>query len=183
MNLAWQDARYADLYEQTLYNGLLGALDLAGTAFYYTNPLDANAHRTPWHNCPCCVGNIPRTHPHAADLDVREGRRGSLRQPVHRQRVTIDDVAGTGVEMVQTTNYPWDGKVSITVNPAVAKRFAVRIRVPDRDVSSSTSRRRKRTASRPSRSTAAGSSRRSRTDTRRSHARGRPAIGSSSSCR
>ena len=50
--------------------------------------------------------------------------------------MTIDDVAGTSVEMVQATNYPWDGKVSITLNPAVPKRFAVRIRVPNRDVSS-----------------------------------------------
>jgi DUF1680 family protein len=61
MNLAWHDAVHADLYEQTLYNGLLGALDLTGTAFYYDNPLDANEPRAPWHTCPCCVGNIPRT--------------------------------------------------------------------------------------------------------------------------
>jgi DUF1680 family protein len=37
--------------------------------------------------------------------------------------------------MVQATDYPWQGKVSITVNPAASRSFAVRIRVPDRDVS------------------------------------------------
>ena len=61
MNLAYHDAKYADLYEETMYNALLGGTDLEGKIFYYTNPLDANAPRTSWHVCPCCVGNIPRT--------------------------------------------------------------------------------------------------------------------------
>ena len=37
--------------------------------------------------------------------------------------------------MVQQTNYPWDGKVAITVNPEARRRFRVRIRVPNRSVS------------------------------------------------
>jgi DUF1680 family protein len=49
--------------------------------------------------------------------------------------VTIEDVAGTDVEMVQTTDYPWSGDVSITVNPATEKQFSVKVRVPDRGVS------------------------------------------------
>jgi DUF1680 family protein len=61
MNLAYHDARYLDLYEETMYNALLGSTDLEGVNFFYTNPLDANEPRTPWHVCPCCVGNIPRT--------------------------------------------------------------------------------------------------------------------------
>lgn len=135
MNLAWQDARHADLYEQTLYNALLGAVDLGGTAFYYTNPLDANAPRTPWHNCPCCVGNIPRTILMLPTWTYAKDAGGVYVNLFVGSAVTIDDVAGTNVEVVQATNYPWDGKVSITVNPAAPKRFAVRIRVPSRDVS------------------------------------------------
>src|SRR5205085_9162713 len=49
--------------------------------------------------------------------------------------VNIEDVAGTAVQMVQETNYPWDGKVAITVNPAQSRTFAIRIRVPNRSVS------------------------------------------------
>ena len=49
--------------------------------------------------------------------------------------VTVENVAGTNVEMVQETDYPWSGKVSITVNPAQAKSFTVKIRVPNRNVS------------------------------------------------
>jgi hypothetical protein len=48
---------------------------------------------------------------------------------------TVEGIAGTDVEVVQATEYPWDGKVSITVNPRESKAFAVRIRVPDRMVS------------------------------------------------
>jgi DUF1680 family protein len=69
LHLAYHEAKYADLYEQTMYNALYGALDLEGRNFFYTNPLDANAQRTPWHNCPCCVGNIARTL-----LMLRKGR-------------------------------------------------------------------------------------------------------------
>ena len=60
MNLAYHDAKYADLYEETLYNALLGATDLDGQTFFYDNPL-VDGQRNPWHTCPCCVGNIPRT--------------------------------------------------------------------------------------------------------------------------
>ena len=48
----------------------------------------------------------------------------------------VEDVAGTDVEMVQTTNYPWEGKVAITINPKASKSFTLRLRVPNRDVSS-----------------------------------------------
>jgi DUF1680 family protein len=61
MNLAYHDAKYADLYEETIYNALLGATDLDGKNFYYDNPLVEDKPRYPWHVCPCCVGNIPRT--------------------------------------------------------------------------------------------------------------------------
>lgn len=61
MNLAYHDAKYADLYEQTMYNALLGSTDIEGRNFYYTNGLDENSLRTPCHVCPCCVGNLART--------------------------------------------------------------------------------------------------------------------------
>ena len=49
--------------------------------------------------------------------------------------VNITDAAGTNIEMVQDTDYPWSGKVSITVNPQIEKNFSLNIRVPDRQVS------------------------------------------------
>src|SRR5450756_1222507 len=61
MNIAYHDAKYADLYEETMYNALLGSIDNEGKNFYYTNPLSCSKPRDAWHVCPCCVGNIPRT--------------------------------------------------------------------------------------------------------------------------
>jgi DUF1680 family protein len=136
MNMAYEDAKYADLYEETMYNALLGGIDLEGKNFYYTNPLDANAPRASWHACPCCVGNIPRTllmlptwmYAKSADSVYVNLFIGSA--------ATVEGVAGTDIEMVQATDYPWgDGRVEITVNPKRSRTFSVRIRVPNRSVS------------------------------------------------
>ncbi len=136
MNLACQDARYADLYEETIYNAILGDVDLEGKNFCYTNPLDSSEARYPWHVCPCCVGNIPRTllmlptwmYARSADSIYVNLFVGST--------VSVGKVAGTEVQLVQATDYPWSGNVSITVNPSAAKRFALKIRAPNREVSS-----------------------------------------------
>lgn len=136
MNLAYHDARYVDLYEETMYNALLGSTDLAGQNFCYTNPLDANEVRTPWHACPCCVGNIPRTLLMLPTWVYAKSADGVYVNLFIGSSITVGNVGGVDVQMVQATNYPWDGKVSITVNPKVPARFSVRVRTPDRGVSS-----------------------------------------------
>jgi DUF1680 family protein len=135
LHLAYHEAQYADLYEQTLYNALNGALDLAGTSFYYTNPLDANQPRAPWHNCPCCVGNIARTLLMMPTWTYSKSADGLYVNLFAGGKVKVGRVAGTDLEVEQRTEYPWDGTVRITVNPAAPARFAVRIRAPRRDVS------------------------------------------------
>ena len=134
MNLAYHDAKYADLYEETMYNALLGGVALDGKAFCYTNPL-AGTERAKWHSCPCCVGNIPRTllmlptwayakRPDALFMNMFVG-----------STIDVGEVAGTKIEMVQQTDYPWNGAVAVTVNPAKPTRFALHVRVPDRTTS------------------------------------------------
>ncbi|HET9370410.1 MAG TPA: beta-L-arabinofuranosidase domain-containing protein [Vicinamibacterales bacterium] len=136
LHLAYHDARFADLYEQTMYNALVGSLALDGRNFYYDNPLDARVVRYPWHSVPCCVGNLPRTVLMLPTWMYSRGADGLFVNLFAGSRVSIDGVAGTTVEMVQTTDYPWDGRIAIVVNPAVRKTFTIRLRVPDRDVSS-----------------------------------------------
>ena len=135
MNLAYHDARYADLYEESLYNALLGSVDLVGKNFYYQNPLDSRGPRYEWHACPCCVGNIPRTLLMLPTWMYVKGADGIYVNLFIGSTVTVEKVAGTDVQMVQKTDYPWSGNVSITVNPTAQKRFSVKIRVPDRSVS------------------------------------------------
>ena len=135
MNLAYHDAKYADLYEQTMYNALLGSTDLAGKDFYYTNGLDENSLRTPWHVCPCCVGNLARTLLMFPTWTYAKSSDGVYVNMFVGSKIGLENVAGTDVEMVQSTNYPWDGKVKITVNPKARKNFTVFVRTPNRSVS------------------------------------------------
>jgi DUF1680 family protein len=135
LGLTYHDAAFANLYEDTIYNALLGGFAMDGKTFYYPNPLDARRVRTSWASVPCCVGNIPRTLLSMPTWMYSKGPDGIYVNLFVGSRVTLDNIAGADVEMVQQTNYPWDGKVAIGVNPTAAKRFALRIRVPRRDVS------------------------------------------------
>ena len=135
LGLTYHDASYADLYEETMYNALLGGLALDGKTYYYPNPLDARTLRTAWHSVPCCVGNIPRTLLSMPSWMYSKGPDGVYVNLFVGSTVKLDNIRGTDVELVQKTNYPWDGKVTITVNPATSKQFAMRIRVPNRNVS------------------------------------------------
>ncbi len=128
MRRTYGEARFADVLEDTLYNALLGATDLPGKNFTYTNPLEQDHARYPWHGCPCCVGNIPRvllalptwmytTEPDGIRVDLYVGS---------RVRVTPD------VEIVQRTAYPWHEAVEIEVCPRSSREWTLRLRVPDR---------------------------------------------------
>lgn len=135
MHLATHEAKYVDLYEASLYNALLGSTDLEGKNFYYDNPLDATSLRYPWHDCPCCVGNIPRTLLMLPTWMYTKSSDGVFVNLFIGSSIKLENVAGTDVEMVQSTNYPWSGNVAITVNPKVQKNFTVRVRIPNRSVS------------------------------------------------
>lgn len=135
LNLAYHDAKFASLYEDTMYNALLGSIDIAGENFYYQNPLTTYGARYDWHVCPCCVGNIPRTLLMVPTWTYVKGDDGVYVNLFIGSTIQVRDVAGTDVELVQETDYPWDGKVAITVHPAEEKEFALRIRVPERDIS------------------------------------------------
>ena len=135
MNLAYHDAKYADLYEQVMYNALLGSTDLEAKNFYYDNPLDEYKVRYAWHTCPCCVGNIPRTLLMFPTWMYAKAPDGIYVNMFAGSTITVENVGGTDIEMVQATDYPWKGNVSITVNPKTAKNFSLRIRVPNHNVS------------------------------------------------
>jgi DUF1680 family protein len=134
LNLAYHDARYADLYEQTMYNALLGGVALDGQSFCYTNPL-VNSERAKWHVCPCCVGNLSRTLLMIPTWTYVKSKDGLYVNMFVGSRIHVGQVAGTNVEIVQKTDYPWHGSVSITVNPEEARTFSVYVRIPDRTTS------------------------------------------------
>jgi DUF1680 family protein len=132
MNRLYGDARAADLLEDALYNALLGSIDLQARHYYYDNPPNANVPRYVWHDCPCCVGNIPRTLLSLPTWTYARARDGLYVNLFVGGTVRVEDVAGTAVQLVQETEYPWNGKVRIRATPEGARDFAVHIRIPDR---------------------------------------------------
>jgi uncharacterized protein len=135
LNLAYHDAKFADLYEETIFNALLGSVDLEGKNFYYDNPLTESKRRYPWHVCPCCVGNIPRTLLMVPTWAYVKGEDGLYVNLFIGSSINVEKVAGTDVRMVQKTDYPWSGKVQLIVSPAESKTFSLHVRVPNRTTS------------------------------------------------
>jgi uncharacterized protein len=135
MNLLYGDARYVDVSEDVLYNALLSDIDLAGQNFTYTNALDTGEGRYKWHVCPCCVSNIPRTLLSLPTWTYTRRADGLAVNLFIGGTTTIPNIVGTDVVATQATNYPWDGKVRLQLDPASTKAFALRIRVPSRDAS------------------------------------------------
>jgi DUF1680 family protein len=59
------DAKYYDVLERSLYNGLISGVSLDGGGFFYPNPLESvgQHQRQPWFGCACCPSNICRFIP------------------------------------------------------------------------------------------------------------------------
>lgn len=136
MHLAYADGKYVDLYEEALYNNVVGTMDTAGNNFEYTNPLDQNFARGNWHVCPCCVGNFPRTILTMPSWMYSKNANSLYVNLYVGSTVTFKNVFGsTGVTLTQATNYPWDGTVTLTVSPTTPTNFTLYVRSPQRSVS------------------------------------------------
>ena len=131
LNLMHVDAKYADIVERAMYNGILSGIHLNGKLFYYTNPLASGGghHRASFFPCACCPTNVVRFVPSAPGYVYAAGG-GGIYVNMY--------VAGTGevplgdrkIKLTQETAYPWDGKVKITVKPDKPGEFAVNLRLP-----------------------------------------------------
>jgi DUF1680 family protein len=129
--LLYGDARFADVCERSLYNGVLAGVSQDGKRFFYVNPLESQGHhhRSRWFACACCPPNVARTlaslggYAYAVNDDslwVNLYIQGSAGAKFNGQNVTLN------VE----TNYPWDGKVLLTPHLDQPARFELRLRVP-----------------------------------------------------
>jgi DUF1680 family protein len=126
------DAKYIDVMERTLYNGLVSGVSLDGKRFFYPNPLESNGQheRSPWFGVACCPGNITRFL--ASVPGYVYARQGDtiFVNLFASGTADIETEGGRHVKLTQRTNYPWDGAIRITVSPDRARRFAIKLRVP-----------------------------------------------------
>lgn len=131
MNQALGDARYVDELERVLYNAVLPGVSLQGDSYFYENPLEAGPKRTrwTWHPCPCCppmflkiMGALPGTIYAQDDDDLYVnlfiGSRAEIRLPAGK------------IVVRQTTRYPWDGAITLAVEPERETPFALNVRLP-----------------------------------------------------
>lgn len=131
MNLAFGEPRYADELERVLYNGVLAGVSASGDRYFYENPLEAGKQhvRWEWHDCPCCppmflkaMGALPgylyAQGPDGVFVNLYIGSHADL------------DVKGAKVALRQETQYPWDGRVKLTVDPERPAGFTINLRLP-----------------------------------------------------
>ena len=128
------DSWPVDVQERLMYNNLLGSISADGRCFYYQNPLDSSKVRYPWHGCPCCVGNIPRTLLALKDLAYSAGSDGKTLYADHFLSIEgcVGKVAGASLSVRQRTDYPWAGKVTFALAPETPAKFTFAMRVPGR---------------------------------------------------
>lgn len=141
------DARYADVMERVLYNSLLSGIGLEGRDFFYTNPLRrdgpdvpllSNDSATRWPDttpaspvhCFCCPPNVART---IAELQGWVYGLSDAAVWVHLYGGSVLETRladGSPLRLVQQTDYPWDGRITVTWEQAPDRELALRLRIP-----------------------------------------------------
>ncbi|MBW7886431.1 MAG: glycoside hydrolase family 127 protein [Caldilineaceae bacterium] len=145
--LASGDGRYADLMEQTLYNGILASRSLDGKHYFYVNPLQirggryvrlstnpedgsgAANGRPEWHYVACCPPNVMRLLSSYAHYLATADRSGI--QIHHYAQGTIEAALPGGPARVEVrTNYPWEGSIEAVIAETGSSPWSLRLRIP-----------------------------------------------------
>lgn len=138
-----RDARYADVMERALYNGVLSGLSLDGTHFFYINPLEvwpeaAEARRDTrhvlwrrqgWFDCACCPPNLARLLGSIGQYVYSTDGAG-LYVHLYAAEEAEAELEGRRVRIVQETRYPWEGTVELRVHPDGAAPWTLALRIP-----------------------------------------------------
>lgn len=139
--LATGDPAYADQFEHVLYNAMLAGVSLAGTEYFYVNPLQlrsaahADDNRSPahgrrgWFGCACCPPNVMRTLA-SLPAHLATTTEDGLQVQVYAPALLRADVGGDELLVEVATAYPWEGRVEVTVHTAPSREIELALRVP-----------------------------------------------------
>jgi DUF1680 family protein len=134
------EARFADVLETVLHNAAMAGVSLDGTRYFYTNtlrqlddmPADLrwSRRREPFIGCFCCPPNLVRTV--AESGGYAYGRAGD-KVWVHLYggntlNTTLEN--GARVRLTQETDYPWDGRVTVSVAETPPRDVSILLRIP-----------------------------------------------------
>lgn len=132
MNALKGEARYIDVLERALYNGVIDGISLSADHFFYVNPLESDGghHRQPWYDTACCPSNLSRFLPSIGNY-IYATSPGALWLNLYIGNDASFNVDGNPVEVSVRTLYPRDGHVDMTLSPEKSRRFSLRLRRPD----------------------------------------------------
>lgn len=125
------ESKYYDVLERTLYNGLISGVSLDGGGFFYPNPLESMGQhqRQPWFGCACCPSNVCRFIPSLPGYIYAVNDRDVYVNLFMSNTANLK-VAGKKVVLSQSSNYPWNGDMTINIDKNKAGRFTMKVRIP-----------------------------------------------------
>jgi DUF1680 family protein len=137
------EAKFTDVVERALYNGINSGMSLDGKTYCYRNPLafdpsgdsrdrhaPEGAIRNPWYDTTCCPPNLERTFASLPGYFYSTAADGIYVHLYDNSEMNWRLENGNGLRIVQKTLYPWEGAVQLTLIPAAAAEFTVYIRIP-----------------------------------------------------
>lgn len=138
MFLLHGDAKYMDVLEKSLYNGLISGVGLDGKSFFYTNAMQIKnsfqhpqmeATRSGWFECSCCPTNLARLIPSVPGYMYAVNENNLYINLFINSNADLM-VRNKPVQVIQQNNYPWDGALVFNINPKTATAFNLLVRIP-----------------------------------------------------
>lgn len=134
---------YADVLERSLYNTVLAGMSQDGKSFFYVNPLEVlpeaceknenYAHVKPvrqkWFGCACCPTNVARILSSIGQY-IYTVSDDTIYTHLYIGGESSITLQKANVTIKQSTNYPWDGKITLEISSEKEKEFAVALRIP-----------------------------------------------------
>src|SRR5687768_7820487 len=135
------NSKYADIVELALYNSVLSGISMDGNNFFYTNPLAASdkyPYDLRWmggrvkyiSKSNCCPPNTVRTIAEVNNYMYSIGQNGLYINMYGSNILDTKMRDGSELKLEQTTNYPWDGKIVITIKESTTKPVNIYLRIP-----------------------------------------------------
>jgi len=138
--LATREARYAELLERSLYNGFLSSVSLDGRRYFYVNPLQSRGvdsmqgrgvvERPEWFGCACCPPNVMRQIALVGHYAATTDESGLQIHQYVSAKIEAELEAERQVVLRTETDYPWDGKVKLTIEETSGNEWKLALRVP-----------------------------------------------------
>ena len=121
--------KYADQVERSVYNHLFAAQNPAGTDWVYYTPMEGRKQYDSYTTC--CHSSGPRGVALLPDFAYMVVGQGLVVNWYNDSTVTTN-IPGVGdVTIVQTTNYPLDGVIKLTITPPEnGVKFSLGLRIP-----------------------------------------------------